>query len=244
MNALAKSPEDRPDTAEAFASKLRANSEGLLDLSDAGIRHLCRTPAEVFALVLDHIHSADTGHVCEGRANFLVNVRYIPDNLAVELAGIGLSIFGFFLQIVSVALLVGTTTWVVGQILAYPLRPLNLWAAFREARTRFRSLAGTVTVSVLISTVGLVLFFIPGVYLSARFALIAPAVMMEGVKGRAAFRRSAELSKRSFRTIFGVVLLSFFVPAITALIIGLSIGSIIGNFEKAKRDPQDEDRDR
>jgi serine/threonine protein kinase len=234
MNALAKSPEDRPDTAEAFASKLRANSEGLWTLlTRAFVIYAERLPKFLLLSLITFIPLILVTFVRVG-LNFLVNVRYIPDNLAVELAGIGLSIFGFFLQIVSVALLVGMTTWVVGQILAYPLRPLNLWAAFREARTRFQSLAGTVTVSVLISTVGLVLFFIPGVYLSARFALIAPAVMMEGVKGRAAFRRSAELSKRSFRTIFGVVLLSFFVPAITALIIGLSIGSIIGNFEKAR----------
>lgn len=233
MNALAKEPDDRPESAEAFANKLRANSEGLGSLlTRAFVIYAERLPKFLLLAIITFLPLIILTFSRVG-VNFLISAEYLPDTIAYQALSGGLSLLSFFLQIISAAILVGMTTWVVGQILAYPLRPLNVWGAFSEARTKVKSLSGTVTLSTLIATLGLVLFFIPGVWLTARFALIAPAIMMEGVKGRSAFRRSIELSKRSFRTILGVVLLSFLFPAIIAVIMGLSINSIVGNIEKS-----------
>src|SRR5207237_6080384 len=64
------------------------------------------------------------------------------------------SFFGlttFFIQIFYAAFLVGMTTWIVAQILAVPLRPISLRAAFTKAKSRWKSLTGTVTFTTLLS---------------------------------------------------------------------------------------------
>lgn len=59
--------------------------------------------------------------------------------------------------------------------------------------------------------------------------------MMEKVSGRAAFRRSVELVKRSFRTVLTISILIYIVPVSLAILIGLSINGIMNTFDPPKK---------
>jgi hypothetical protein len=133
-------------------------------------------------------------------------------------------------QIFFSAFLVGITTWIVAQILAVPLRPIDLRAAFKKAETRWKAFAGTVTVSTLLAFLGLLFCVVPGIWLSARFMLITPSIMMEGLSGKKAFRRSAELVKRAYRTVLATAILVYIVPGALAFIIGISTGAVVKSF--------------
>jgi hypothetical protein len=231
MMSLSKEATERPETAEAFASKLRANSEGLgILLRRAIIIYSERLPKFLLLAFLTFIPLLllTLARVSFG---FLSGFGVIENSSTTDLITGLFSFITFFVQIVTSAFLVGMTTWIVAQTLAFPLRQINLRAALKQVKQRWKSLSGTVTLSTLLSMLGLALCFLPGVFLSARYMLIAPSIMMEGVGGRAAFKRSAELTKRSFKTVFATALLIYVIPITLAITIGLSIGSIISNFE-------------
>ncbi len=226
-SALSKNPSERPPTAQAFASKLRANAEGLGELFRRSLviysKHL---PKFLLAALLTSIPFLLLT-VLKVLFKFLELAEVVDDGTLSFIIGATLSVTLFFVQIFCAAFLVGITTWIVAQILAFPLRPISLRAAFKEAGKHWKQFAGTVTVSTILSLIGLALCFFPGVWLSARFMLITPSIMMENLSGKAAFRRSTELTKRSFRTVFATALLVYVVPGTLALIIAFAIGGIV-----------------
>jgi serine/threonine protein kinase len=263
MESLAKETAKRPLTAEGFASKLRANSEGLGELFRRALviysQHLPKFLLLAFLTALPLILLTILKVTYK-----LLEIGKVVDEGAVTLlinSLLGLSIF--FVQIFYAAFLVGMTTWIVAQVLAAPLRPVRLRAALKKAVSRWKPLLGTVTLSTLLAMVswaiaftisslagalvGLPLYFFVshalafvigglicgiggiyiGVYVSAIFMLVAPSIMMEKLSGRKAFRRSIELVKRSFRTVFATALVVYFVPFILAIVIALGIGGIV-----------------
>ncbi len=231
MQSLSKDAEARAETAEAFASKLRSNSEGLgVLLRRAIVIYSERMPKFLLLTVITFLPLIVLTFARVGFA-FLRGFNVVEDSPLAAALSIGFVLGTFFLQIVAAAFLVGMTTWIVAQVLAYPLRPVSLRAAFNEVKKRWKPLTGTVTVSTIISIIGLAFCLLPGVWLSAKFMLIAPSIMMEGVRGKAAFKRSMELTKRSFRTVFATALLVYMIPGILAGTLGFSVGSIIRNFE-------------
>ncbi|MBK8151564.1 MAG: hypothetical protein IPK58_26060 [Acidobacteria bacterium] len=56
--------------------------------------------------------------------------------------------------------------------------------------------------------------------------LVAPSIMMEGITGRAAFRRSIRLVRRSFSTVFAAALLNYVVPVLLGALIGAVISGL------------------
>ena len=232
MESLSKDSAIRPHSAEAFASKLRANSEG--------IGTLLRRALVIYSehlptfLLLSFLTSLPFLAISWAKVTyrFLKLAGIFDEGVISTLINVTLSLTGFFVQVSFAAFLVGMTTWIVAQILAVPLRPISLRAAFKEARKRWKALAGTVTVSTLLAMIGIILCLLPGIWLSARYMLIAPSIMMEDLSGRAAFRRSIELVKRSFRTVFATALLVYFVPGFLAIIIAISVTGIVVSVTK------------
>ncbi|MGI8788050.1 MAG: serine/threonine protein kinase [Pyrinomonadaceae bacterium] len=237
--ALAKNLEERPATAESFASKLRAGSEGLGELFRRGLviysEHLPQfllvslltaLPFVLITILKVTLKSLELGGIVEdGKLSTLINVFF--------------SVTAFFIQIFYVAFLVGITTWIVAQVLALPLRPVSVRAAFAEAKKHWKPLTATVTASTLLSMLGLAFCILPGIWLSVRYALIAPSIMMENLRGKAAFKRSTELSKRAFGTILGTVILLYVVPGILAFAIAISISGIVKSVaDELKSKPQ------
>ncbi len=220
MEALAKNPADRPETAEAFASKVRGSAEGLgVLLRRAVVIYSERLPKLLQLTILTFLPLIAL-NIFKGGFGLAVGFGFIND---YQIISIGFEVIHFFLSIITSAFLVGMMTWVVAHYLAYPLRPMSLRPAFKEVRMRARSLSLTVGLSTIIAFIGYAFCLLPGVWLSARFMLIAPSIMMEDISGRAAFRRSIELTKRSFRTVFATALLVYVIPATAGLIIGIFI---------------------
>ncbi|MBK8151539.1 MAG: hypothetical protein IPK58_25930 [Acidobacteria bacterium] len=77
---------------------------------------------------------------------------------------------------------------------------------------------------------GIVWLFV-GVGASALLMLVAPSIMMEGITGRAAFRRSIRLVRRSFSTVFAAALLNYVGP----VLLGALIGAVISGLFKLLR---------
>jgi len=74
---------------------------------------------------------------------------------------------------------------------------------------------------------GMSLCFFPVFYVLINFYLVTPVVMMEGVRGRAAFRRAKELSRRSRRTVVMVILLQMFIPFLMGAVLGFLAITIV-----------------
>jgi hypothetical protein len=68
--------------------------------------------------------------------------------------------------------------------------------------------------------VGLLLFVIPGIVITIRYALYAPVVLMEGLETRAARHRARALGSRSWRTVIIVLVLQFVIPIIVTALLG------------------------
>ena len=229
--ALSKNLDERPKTAEAFINKLRSNADGVGKLLQRALVIYSEHLPKFLVLAILTMLPTFLITLTKVSLNILDHGDVIPDSPWVSVTLLLLNIIGFFVQIIFSVLLVGTTTWIVAQTLAVPLREFSLKSALLEVKSRWKPLIKTVTASTLLAMIGLALCFFPGVYLTARFMLITPAIMMEGISGREAFRRSHELVKRSFRTVFTVALLTYFVPAILSGVFVILIGNTIRSFD-------------
>lgn len=239
-SALAKNREERPETAQAFAAKLRAGSEGIGELLRKSLviysEHLPKFLLIAFLLAIPGILMT----VGRLTLNVLRGFEVIEDNVWLNVMSGALGLATFFVQIFSAAFLVGITTWIVAQVLAVPLRPIDLRAAYKRAKSRWKSLSATVTASTLLAMIGTLFCFFPGIWLSARYMLIAPSIMMEGTSGRAAFRRSVELIKRSYRTVLATAFLVYFVPGVLALTFGILTGAAVKSWFPENTDKQEQ----
>ncbi|MCB1024411.1 MAG: protein kinase [Acidobacteria bacterium] len=223
MQSLAKDPKDRPETAEAFASKMRANSEGLGILLRRALVIYSEKLPKLLQLTFLTFLPLIVWTALKVGFGLAVGFGIGASDSVLGVVSVLFEIVHFFLSIITSAFLVGMMTWVVAQYLAFPLRPISLRPAFKEVRKRAKTLSLTVGLSTILSFIGYAFCFIPGIFLSARWMLIAPSIMMEDIGGKAGFKRSVELTKRSFRTVFATAVLVYVIP----LIMGISIGGFI-----------------
>lgn len=238
MTALAKDPEQRPQTAEAFASILRAHSEGMGDLFSRSLAIYGQYVFKFLTLTFLIGLPFEFITVVKVTVQFLGIFGVMERGAAETLAG-GLAFVNFFVQIFFSAIVVGAITWIVAQIMARPLRPFSLRAAFKEVKKRWKPLLLASTIHSLLVFVGIFLCVVPGLLLSAVHMLIGPAIIMEGRSSFAAFRRSRQLVWRSFWTVFGTILVLHLIPIILAMLLNVSIMSIAYNvvdfYERAQR---------
>lgn len=162
--ALAKNPVDRPQSADAFATVLRSRSEGIWDLlRRAAMIYTEHMPKFVMLSAFFSIPMvALTATIVV--LSFLKVSEAIPTWLVNSAIGINAAL----LSIVStfcVYLIVGTITWIVTQSLAMPLRPIRLRASLREARTKWKTFAGTgifsSVVPIAVCAIGVIVGFVP-----------------------------------------------------------------------------------
>jgi serine/threonine protein kinase len=222
FSALSKDTESRPPTAEAFASKLRSHSEGFGRLlQKALVIYSENLPKFVLVAILATLPHLVLAILSIG-VRILASFEIISTTVASVTAGL-VGTADFFLRIFAAAFLVGAVTWLVAQLLAVPLRPISIRSALKYAWSRWKALGMTVTFSTLLSFIGFLLCILPGWYWATVYMLVAPSIMMEGISGRAAFRRSKELIKRAFPTALAVSALVYIVPAVVGLVIGFSV---------------------
>jgi serine/threonine protein kinase len=223
MSALEKDPAQRPQTAFAFASKLRGQSEGVGALYRRAfslyseyfpkfvklslIAHL-----PVFVTTILMIGLLITDHYVRG-ARLAVRITVICAMAIVTLAYV-------LSYMVASAVISGVTAVIITQITAAPLRPVQLRVAFAVLRKRWRPFFKTVIRVTLRMFFGYLLLVVPGLIVWIRYSLYAPVVLIEGLEGKAAMRRARELASRSWRTVIIVSILQFIIPIIVSMLVG------------------------
>jgi serine/threonine protein kinase len=246
MSALAKNPAERPATAAGFASALRANAEG----AGALLRRAFSLYAEHFPkffgatflmylpLIALHVALLISGIMNSGGPGTQmpdsgVAITTTPSSTGgrVKLTStpgsaieIVLSILTFLLNVFINAVIAGVTIRLVTQLFLAPLRPLELRTAYASVRKRLKSLLFTIAIASIRSFLGMLLL-IPGIIMFINYSLASPVVMMEGLKGRAALKRSKALVKRSRLTVIMILLFQFAIPAFISAIVAGGLGA-------------------
>ena len=224
MSALSKNPAERPQTAFAFGSALRGQSEGIGTL----YRRAFSLYSEYFPKFLKLSLMAHAPVIV---TNILLIALFVidkyrphPGTLSQKIAmGCAFVVVGL-VQIVSYmvcgAVISGVTAVIITQLSAAPLRPVKLRVAFSVLRKRWRPFLKTVVRVTLRIFIGFVLLVVPGVIAIIRYSLYAPVVLIEGLEGKAAMKRARELASRSWRTIIIVSIIQFVIPMIVSAFVG------------------------
>ena len=226
MRALAKNAADRPPSAAAFASALRAHATGTGTL----LRHTLTLYSEhlptFVRLALLAYSPVILATFLKVILEFMAS-RHIINFPWDKIAG-GLSILATFF---SASVIAGVTTRLVTQVLAVPMRPLLLRPAFDAMKMRARPFLMTTILSTVLCLLGFAFCLLPGFYLVANFTMVAPVVMMEDLRGRAALKRSRALYKRSRRTVVAVVLIHIGAPSLISACSAVLIVAVVNLFK-------------
>jgi lysylphosphatidylglycerol synthetase-like protein (DUF2156 family) len=228
MTALSKKPEDRPPTAAAFASSLRAQADGIGSLYRRAfalyseyfpkflrLSLIAHLPVIIVTLLIIGLELAEDTLTHRGMA---IKVIFIVALVILVL----LQVVAYF---VAASIISGTTAVIVTQLTAAPLRPVELRTAFAVLRRRWRPFLKTTLLLTLRLIVGFCALVIPGLIIYVRYLLYAPVVLIEGLEKKAARHRARALASRSWRTVIIVSLLQFVIPIAVSVLLGrLSVG--------------------
>jgi len=223
MSALAKDPGQRPQTAFAFASTLRGQSEGVGALYRRAFSLYSEYfPKFVKLSFIAHLPVIVTTTLLTA---LIIVDKYLPKGgMTQKVLMICAMVIVGLLQIVAYmvasAVISGVTAVIITQLSAAPLRPVKLRVAFGVLRKRWRPFVKTVILVTLRIVLGSLLLFIPGIITWIRYSLYAPVVLIEGLEKKAAMRRARELASRSWRTIIIVSVIQVIVPMIIGALVG------------------------
>ena len=128
----------------------------------------------------------------------------------------------FFVSFFINAVIVGVTIRLVTQLFLSPLRPLQLRTAYGALKKRLKPLLITIAIGSIRWVLGLLLV-IPGVIMFINYSLAGPVVMMEGLKGRAALKRSKALVKRCWRSVIVIFCIQWAIPALAASLVAIPV---------------------
>ncbi len=228
-DALSKNSDERPRTAELFASELRARSEGIGVLLQRSLiiysEHLPKF------LLLALLLFSPTAIITLLQVIFRVlTINQKSNDLTSVIPIFGLSLVSAFFSFFCAYLLFGTVTWMVTQILAFPLRPVSLRPALQATRRKWKSLVGTGFLSTCLTFCGLLACFLGFPILSILFALVAPVVMMENLRGFAALKRSKNLVMRSLRTTTAALMIMFIIPIAISGLTAFTVNQTVKSF--------------
>ena len=223
MSALAKEPAKRPATAFAFASTLRGQAEGIGALYRRAFSLYSEYfPKFVKLSFIAHVPAIVSTFLMVG---LLVTDHFAhPHSLAAKIAFFStMGIVGIVYALsylVASAVISGVTAVIITQVMAAPLRPVELRVAFGVLKKRWRPFLKTmfrVTVRMLI---GYCLLFIPGIVVWIRYSLYGPVVLIEGLEKKEALKRARALASRSWRTMIIVSLLQILIPMVVSFFVG------------------------
>ena len=223
MSALAKNPAERPQTAFAFASALRAQSEGIGALYRRAfslyseyfpkfvkLSFIAHLPVIITTILLTAVLIADK-YLPRGG---------MPQKIALIAATVIVGLLHIVAYMVAGGVISGVTAVIITQLTAAPLRPVKLRVAFGVLRKRWKPFLKTMIHVTLRILLGCLLLIIPGIIILVRYSLYAPVVLIEGLEKKAAMRRARELASRSWRTIVIVSIIQFLIPMIVSALVG------------------------
>jgi hypothetical protein len=134
------------------------------------------------------------------------------------LAVVTAAVFGFGVLIVNLivsAISTAATTFGVSDI--YLDQPTSISACFGRVRGKIGRVVYTSIEFALRVGVGFVLLNVPGVYWAGKYGLAVPAVVLEDIKGRKAFPRSADLTKDAVGRIIAIYFLTWILMMVVAI---------------------------
>ena len=223
MSALEKDPTNRPQTAAAFASALRGQSDGIGSLYRRAfalyseyfpkflrLSLIAHVPVIVLTILILALDLSEKSLRQSGRVANLATL------CAIVLLGL-LQVAAYFVAASSIS---GMTAVIVTQLAAAPLRPVRLSTAFAVLKKRWRPFLNTSIRMTLRIMLGFILLVIPGIVMTIRYGLYAPVVLLEGLEKKAARLRARQLASRSWRTIIIVTLLQFVIPMVVNALLG------------------------
>lgn len=160
-DALAKNRYDRPESALAFASRLRSHSEGIGALFRRALVIYTEHLPTFFKLALLLFLPVVLFTVAGATTEVLVAAKIVQPDWG-QVASVLLALAAPLINIFCVSILVGCQTWLVAQMLAVPLRPVKMRQALHEARKHLGAFAGTVMLSSILAVAALIVGLIPG----------------------------------------------------------------------------------
>lgn len=199
--ALSKDPDERPQTAEAFASEMRARSEGIWGL----LRRAMVIYSEHLTKFLSLSAFLSIPIIILTISLLTLAFLRVNESISSILGGVLLGVDSFLLFVATAFctnLIIGTISWIVIQYLAVPLRPVRLRPALKEARQKWKRLAGTALLTAILPFVfafaGSVLGFVAGAaFLGMLYpltesvgAIVVAGGVLAGVLGLAGFTLS------------------------------------------------------
>ncbi len=226
MFTLAKNPDKRPPTAAAFASALRAHSEGAGSLLRRALTLYAEHLPILLRLTLMVYAPVVFTTLLQVTLSYLATRGITPKPWGDITSGLA-SLLNLLATFFSASVIVGVTTWLVTQMLAVPLRPLELRPAFNALRKRLRPFLKTAMVLNLSVLGGMMMCLLPGLFLVVNYALLTPVLMMEDLKGHGAFLRARELFNRSRRTVIAIVFIHIGIPLLLSIITSLLISAVV-----------------
>lgn len=221
-SALAKSVADRPPTAQAFASEMRAQSEGIGMLLRRALtiysEHLPKFIGLTLIIFLPFIITSLLKLAIDG-----LYIAGVLNQFRLEVLNAVLVLPLTFIGIFCGQLVTGTSTWLVVQFLSVPLRPLKVRTALEAMKKKWKRLLGTGLLTTVLTFLGFAACLVGFPILHILFALTAPVVMMEDLRGFAALKRSKKLVLRSLKTTVAAVFIMFIVPFLLSAFISVFV---------------------
>jgi serine/threonine protein kinase len=235
--ALSKIADERPQTAEAFASRLRSQSEGIGTLLRRSLviysEHLPKFLGLTTFFLLPVIFLTLLGI----SLGFLKVSGIIDGDSANWLIGIN-SVLLFVLTTYCTSLIIGAITWIVAQYLAVPLRPIRVRPALRAVKRKWKVYVWTGILHSILTYLSLAACGVGFLVASVIWSLFASVVIMENLSGWQALKRSYKLVKRSVWTTIAAMSLMFLVPAIISgaifFVVTVTAKAIAVNTDKAE----------
>ena len=96
--------------------------------------------------------------------------------------------------------------------------------SYRRAFAEPRKLLGTYALAFGIILLGFVLFLVPGILFSVWYTFAGPVVVLEGLAGRTALKRSRELGRGYYLRNFGILFLSQLLTLLLAMVLSGLVG--------------------
>jgi hypothetical protein len=122
--------------------------------------------------------------------------------------------------LVASAVISGVTAVIITQVMAAPLRPVELRVAFGVLKKRWKPFAKTMIRVTIRMVIGYCLLIIPGIVVWIRYSLYGPVVLIEGLEKKEAMKRARALASRSWRIIIIVSVLQILIPMIVSFFVG------------------------
>jgi hypothetical protein len=142
-----------------------------------------------------------------------------PITTALLTASLGIAFM--VVNVIATSISTAATTFGVSDINLE--KPTSISECFRRVRGKVgRVIYVTIEYGLRI-VVGIILLIIPGVYWAGKYGLSVPAVVLEDIKAKQAFKRSAELTKDAVSRIIAI----YFLTWILTFAIGVGLGTVV-----------------